>query len=131
MRVGRHNSRPIACLTAAAWPEGFLGQVSRWPPTARCAIAEGVGGQADASGYDHFAVAYAQDREMNVWNASYERPATLALAGDVGGLRVLDAGWGSGALAPAPVGAVTGIDLSAGLPEIAARRLGQDVSAPG
>ncbi len=89
-----------------------------------------MSGQSDASGYDDFAAAYAQDNETNVWNACYERPATLALAGDVGGLRVLDAGCGSGALAAALAGrgaAVTGIDLSTGLLEIAARRLGPAV----
>lgn len=78
--------------------------------------------------YDDFAAAYAEDNETNAWNACYERPGTLALAGNVRGLRVLDAGCGSGALAAALAGggaAVTGIDLSAGLLEIAglARRL--------
>jgi SAM-dependent methyltransferase len=89
-----------------------------------------MSGQAEASGYDDFAAAYAQDNETNVWNACYERPATLALAGDVRGLRVLDAGCGGGALAAALAGrgaTVTGIDLSAGLLEIAARRLGPAV----
>src|SRR5258708_17955720 len=89
-----------------------------------------MSGQSDASGYDDFAAAYAQDNETNVWNACYERPATLALAGDVGGLGVLDAGCGSGTLAAALAGrgaAVTGIDLSTGLLEIAARRLGPAV----
>jgi len=89
-----------------------------------------VNGQIDANRCDDFAAAYAQDNETNVWNACYERPATLALAGDVGGLRVLDAGCGSGALAVALAdrgAAVTGIDLSAGLLEIAARRLGPAV----
>jgi len=87
--------------------------------------------RADANRYDDFAAAYAQDNETNVWNACYERPGTLALAGDVRGLRVLDAGCGSGALAAALAGggaAVTGIDLSASLLEIAARRLGPAVA---
>ena len=51
-----------------------------------------MSGQADVNRYDDFAAAYAEDNETNVWNACYERPATLALAGDVRGLRVLDAG---------------------------------------
>lgn len=89
-----------------------------------------MSGQAEASEYEDFAAAYAEDNESNVWNAFYERPAMLELAGDVGGLRVLDAGCGSGALAAALAGggaAVTGVDLSAGLLEIAARRLGTAV----
>lgn len=42
--------------------------------------------------YDRFAVAYDADNENNAWNAYYERPAILALMGEVAGLRVLDAG---------------------------------------
>ena len=37
----------------------------------------------------------------NLFNAHYERPAMIALAGDVDGRRVLDAGWGSGPLSAA------------------------------
>ncbi|WP_245310352.1 hypothetical protein [Bradyrhizobium jicamae] len=42
--------------------------------------------------YDEFAAAYSEDNESNAWSAFYERPASLALAGDVEGPRVLDAG---------------------------------------
>lgn len=49
--------------------------------------------QAEASGYEDFAAAYAEDNEANVWNACYERPAMLV--GHVRGLRVLDAGCGN------------------------------------
>ncbi|NEI70009.1 methyltransferase domain-containing protein [Rhizobium lusitanum] len=76
--------------------------------------------------YDAFAAAYQADNENNAWNAHYERPAILALAGDVAGLRVLDAGCGGGAHAAALIdrGAIlTGVDASAGLLEIARRRL--------
>ncbi|WP_267549060.1 class I SAM-dependent methyltransferase [Rhizobium rhizogenes] len=76
--------------------------------------------------YDAFAAAYQADNENNAWNAHYERPAILSLAGNVAGLRVLDAGCGGGAHAAALVdgGAIlTGIDLSAGLLEIAQHRL--------
>lgn len=76
--------------------------------------------------YDAFAAAYDADNENNAWNAYYERPAILSLVGDVTGLRVLDAGCGGGAHAAALLdrGAIlTGIDLSAGLLEIAQRRL--------
>ncbi|QPF90823.1 class I SAM-dependent methyltransferase [Bradyrhizobium commune] len=76
--------------------------------------------------YDAFAEAYDADNETNAWNAYYERPAILSLVGNVAGFRVLDAGCGGGAHAAALVdrGAIlTGIDSSAGLLEIAQRRL--------
>lgn len=75
---------------------------------------------------DAFAADYDADNENNDWNAYYERPATLSLAGDVARLRVLDAGCGGGAHAAALIArgaTVTGIDRSAGLLEIARRRL--------
>ncbi|MEH7880154.1 class I SAM-dependent methyltransferase [Rhizobium laguerreae] len=76
--------------------------------------------------YDAFAVAYDADNEVNAWNAYYERPAILALVGDAAGLSVLDAGCGGGAHAAALLergAVVTGIDASAGMLEIAQRRL--------
>ncbi|MFF9625046.1 class I SAM-dependent methyltransferase [Streptomyces griseosporeus] len=79
--------------------------------------------------YDGFAEAYAAETENGLVNAHYERPAMLALAGDVAGRRVLDAGCGSGPLSAAlrDRGAVvTGIDASAGMLELARRRLGAD-----
>ncbi|HEY2553424.1 MAG TPA: class I SAM-dependent methyltransferase [Streptosporangiaceae bacterium] len=81
--------------------------------------------------YDAFARAYAADNEVNLSNAHYERPAVLALAGDVAGRRVLDAGCGSGVLTAAlrDRGAeVTGIDSSAGLLDLARARLGPDLA---
>jgi 2-polyprenyl-3-methyl-5-hydroxy-6-metoxy-1,4-benzoquinol methylase len=51
--------------------------------------------------YDKFARAYAAGNDVNLSNAHYERPASLALAGDVTGRRVLAAGCGSGSLAAA------------------------------
>jgi SAM-dependent methyltransferase len=77
--------------------------------------------------YDGFAEAYAASNENNLVNAYYERPAMLALAGGVAGRRILDAGCGSGPLFAAlrDRGAiVTGIDKSAGMLELARRRLG-------
>ena len=77
--------------------------------------------------YDSFAEAYEAANENNLINAYYERPAMLALAGDVAGRRILDAGCGSGPLFEAlrDRGAiVTGIDKSAGMLELARRRLG-------
>jgi SAM-dependent methyltransferase len=77
--------------------------------------------------YDGFAEAYAASNENNLINAYYERPAMLALAGEVAGRRILDAGCGSGPLLEAlrDRGAiVTGIDNSAAMVKLAQRRLG-------
>ncbi len=81
--------------------------------------------------YDSFAAAYAAVNENNLVNAYYERPAMLALAGDVTGRRILDAGCGSGSLSAAlrERGAlVTGIDASAEMLALARRQLGDDVA---
>ena len=86
-------------------------------------------GQAAANDYDSFAEAYSAENEVNLHNAYYERPAMLALAGDVAGRRILDVGCGSGPLFAAlrDRGAVmTGFDSSAGMLELARRRLGDD-----
>jgi SAM-dependent methyltransferase len=83
------------------------------------------------SDYDSFAEAYAASNENNLINAYYERPAMLALAGDVAGRRILDAGCGAGPLFAAlrDRGAlVTGIDKSAGMLALARRRLGDDAN---
>ena len=53
---------------------------------------------ADSPGfndYDSFAAAYTIDSDLGIQNAYYERPAILALAGDVTGRRILDIGCGS------------------------------------
>lgn len=84
----------------------------------------------NANDFDAMAAAYSADNENNAWNALYERPAILALAGDVAGLQVLDAGCGSGAHAAELIerGAkVSGFDLSQSLLAIARQRLGNDV----
>ena len=83
--------------------------------------------RAVANDYDSFAEAYSAENEASLLNAYYERPAMLALAGDVAGRRILDAGCGSGPLFAAlrDRGAiVTGFDKSAGMVELARRRLG-------
>lgn len=83
----------------------------------------------EVNDYDSFAAAYTASNEHNLLNAYYERPAMLALAGDVTGHRILDAGCGSGPLFAAlrERGAtVTGIDKSSGMLELARRRLGGD-----
>ena len=79
--------------------------------------------------YDILAEAYTAENETSLINAYYERPAFLALAGDVTGRRILDAGCGSGPLFAAlrDRGAiVTGFDSSTGMLEQARRRLGDD-----
>src|ERR1700716_3297053 len=82
-----------------------------------------------ANDYDSLAEAYTAENETSLMNAYYERPATLALAGDVTGRRILDAGCGFG---PPFAGlrdrgaTVTGFDGSAGMLEEARRRLGAD-----
>ncbi|UVS79510.1 class I SAM-dependent methyltransferase [Actinokineospora sp. UTMC 2448] len=86
-------------------------------------------GPAQANGYDSIAEAYAAENENSLMNAYYERPAMLELAGDVTGRRILDAGCGSGPLFAAlrdRGAAVTGVDASAGMLELARRRLGAD-----
>lgn len=82
---------------------------------------------ASANNYDSFAEAYTAETEANLVNGYYTRPAVLDLAGDVAGRRILDAGCGSGPLSAAlrDRGAVvTGLDSSAGMLELARRRLG-------
>lgn len=84
---------------------------------------------AHPAAYDSFAEAYATENESSLFNAWYERPEILRLAGDVAGARVLDAGCGSGPLAAALQGRgarVTGLDASAAMVELARRRLGAD-----
>jgi ubiquinone/menaquinone biosynthesis C-methylase UbiE len=88
------------------------------------------GMSANPNDYDSFAGAYAADNDVNLSNAYYERPAIMALAGEVAGRRILDAGCGSGSLAAAlrERGAImTGVDRSTGLLALARARLGQDV----
>jgi len=84
-------------------------------------------GSARVNDYDSFAEAYTAVNEASLIGAYYARPAILALAGDVTGRRILDAGCGSGPLFEAlrDRGAiVTGFDNSTGMLEVARRRLG-------
>jgi SAM-dependent methyltransferase len=79
--------------------------------------------------YDGFAEGYTAVNENSLVHAYYERPAMLALAGDVAGRRILDGGCGAGALLAAlrERGAVVvGIDKSSRMLELARRRLGDN-----
>lgn len=82
-----------------------------------------------APDYDGFAAAYSARNETSLFNAYYERPEMIRLAGDVAGLKVLDVGCGSGPLTEAlrAKGAVvSGFDLSPAMVELARERLGKD-----
>ena len=84
---------------------------------------------APAADYDGFGAAYSARNENSLFNAYYERPEMIRLAGDVAGLEILDAGCGSGPLAAAlrAKGAVvSGFDLSPVMVELARQRLGAD-----
>jgi len=84
---------------------------------------------APAADYDGFAAAYSARNENSLFNAYYERPEMIRLAGDVAGLEVLDAGCGSGPLAEAlraKDAVVAGFDLSPAMVELARERLGED-----
>ena len=82
-----------------------------------------------ADHYDSFAHSYSADNESSLFNAYYERPAMIDLAGDVNGRRILDAGCGSGPLSAvllAKGALVTGFDSSPAMVELARQRLGPD-----
>lgn len=83
-------------------------------------------GTGSGDDYDRMGEAYAAHAESSPYNALYDRPAILALAGDVRGQRVLDVGCAAGALSSALVdrGAhVLGIDASQTMVRLAERRL--------
>ncbi|MER8185905.1 class I SAM-dependent methyltransferase [Kitasatospora sp. NPDC094015] len=84
---------------------------------------------ARTNDYDSFAEAYSAENETGINNAYYERPAILALAGEVAGRRVLDAGCGAGPLLAAlrERGAIAGgFDRSTAMLALDRRRLGAD-----
>jgi SAM-dependent methyltransferase len=77
-----------------------------------------------AGAYDAMGVAY---DVPSPFNDLYERPAILALAGNVDGLRVVDAGCAAGALSQALVGRgarVQAFDVSPAMVDLARARLG-------
>lgn len=91
-------------------------------------MADPVNESAAPADYDSFAAAYSARNETNLFNAYYERPEMIRLAGDVAGLEVLDAGCGSGPLTEALLAkraVVSAFDLSPAMVELARRRLGE------
>ncbi|HEY0388703.1 MAG TPA: class I SAM-dependent methyltransferase [Gaiellales bacterium] len=77
--------------------------------------------------YDDLAEAFERYAQHNAYNAHYDRPAVLGLAGEVAGLRVLDAGCGPGLYAEqlAASGAdVVAVDSSERMVRLAQERLG-------
>jgi ubiquinone/menaquinone biosynthesis C-methylase UbiE len=84
---------------------------------------------APVADYDGFAAAYSTENERSLFNAYYNRPEMIRLAGDVTSLRVLDAGCGSGPLMDdlrAKGAVVSGFDLSAAMIDLAQERLGAE-----
>ena len=80
-----------------------------------------------ASEYDAMAVEYDRHNAGSGANSYYERPATMALLGEVSGKRVLEVGCGSGPLTEWLVhqgAAVVAFDVSAAMLEIARARVG-------
>jgi SAM-dependent methyltransferase len=82
---------------------------------------------SDEAMYEGFAKDYAAHVVDSPYNALYDRPAMLALAGEVCGLRVLDAGCGPGLYAQELLrrgATVVGFDQSPALVDLARRRVG-------
>ena len=78
--------------------------------------------------YDVFADEFLGHARGGFYNACYDRPACLALLGDVTGKRVLDAGCGPGLYAAELIGRgaqVTGFDHSPRMVEICQARVSQ------
>lgn len=85
-------------------------------------------GALAAGQYDAMGTAYGADNDESPYNAYYERPATIALLGEVAGRRVLEVGCGPGALTAWLVdhGAdVTAIDVSGEMVRLARERVGE------
>ena len=92
------------------------------------------------SDYDQMADVYAESADSHPVNFSYERPAMLAMAGDLDGRRVLDVGCAAGALSEMLVAggaSVVGIDVNQRLIQRAHERqkgraefVVADISAP-
>jgi SAM-dependent methyltransferase len=84
-------------------------------------------GERTARQYDAIGAAYSVGNEQGSFNAYYDRPATIALLGDVKGRRVLEAGCRPGVLTGwlADNGAaVTAMDVSRQMVRLASDRVG-------
>ncbi len=84
-------------------------------------------GQRSAGGYDAVAADYAAEAEDGSYNAYYERPATMALLGEVDGRSVLEAGCAAGGLTVLLAGRgarVTAFDVSPAMVALARRAVG-------
>jgi SAM-dependent methyltransferase len=76
--------------------------------------------------YDEFAAEYSERAAVGAYNALYDRPAVLEVAGDVAGLRLLDLGCGPGLYAEQLAergAAVYGIDQSPEMVRLASERV--------
>ena len=74
------------------------------------------------------AARYAAQNESNIFNSLFERPAMIALLGDVQGRAVLEVGCGAGPLTEWLVdhaATVTAMDVSPRMLDLARRRLGE------
>jgi SAM-dependent methyltransferase len=90
--------------------------------------------------YGRMSVEYAEDAEDDPTKAAYDRPAILAMAGDLQGQRVLEVGCATGVLTEALVergATVDGIDINPDFVALAQARLGgraafhvADIAAP-
>lgn len=94
---------------------------------ARCHDGLVTEGERTARQYDAIGAAYSVGNEKGSFHAYYERPATVALLGEVKGLRVLETGCGPGVLTGwlADNGAaVTAMDVSPVMVQLARDRVG-------
>lgn len=97
---------------------------------AKSAVVDGIVGRARAAQpapYDEFSDEYAEHAAANPYQALYDRPAILNLAGTVAGKRVLDVGCAAGHLTAALAGRgadVIGVDLSQGMIDLARKKFG-------
>ena len=81
--------------------------------------------------YDEFAADFDRHAASSAYNAHYDRPALLAMLGDVSGLSVLDAGCGSGLYAEEFIkrgATVVGVDESANMIRLARARNGHSAA---
>lgn len=96
-------------------------------PVERCQTEEVNDGERAARQFDAMATEYSADNDEGPYNALYERPAMLAMIGDVDEKNVLDLGCGAGQLSLELTrrGAlVTGVDVSPSMIELARQRVG-------